>query len=95
MSADSDPSATNVTHQSGGADLNAGRDVNIGGDVVGRDKIVDESTKTGDISNVSGVVAVGHNINVTVTSTSRGVTVEEYLAAVRDVLREPALPCLA
>jgi hypothetical protein len=37
---DSDPdSATNI-NRSGGADLNAGRDINIGGDVVGRDKIV-------------------------------------------------------
>jgi WD40 repeat protein len=31
---------TTVTNVSGGADLNAGRDITIGGDVVGRDKVV-------------------------------------------------------
>jgi len=40
MTADSDPTSTIITNQSGGADLNAGRDITIGGDLVGRDKIV-------------------------------------------------------
>ncbi len=34
---DSDPES--ITNRSGGADLNAGRDLTVGGDVVGRDKI--------------------------------------------------------
>ena len=33
-----------MTSVSGGADLNAGRDITIGGDVVGRDKIVSNAT---------------------------------------------------
>lgn len=40
MTADSDPSSTYTTHHSGGVNLDAQHDVNIGGDVVGRDKIV-------------------------------------------------------
>jgi hypothetical protein len=37
----SDPDSTNnIANRSGGADLNAGRDITIGGDVVGRDKVV-------------------------------------------------------
>jgi len=36
---DSDPDSPTITNRSGGADLNAGRDIIIGGDVVGRDKI--------------------------------------------------------
>ena len=34
-----DDESTNLTHRSGGADLNAQGDINVGGDVVGRDKI--------------------------------------------------------
>src|SRR3972149_10399933 len=33
-----------VQNQSGGADLNAGRGINVGGDVVGRDKIESHTT---------------------------------------------------
>ena len=47
MTANSDPSSIIITTQSGGADLTAGRDIAIGGDVVGRDKIV-SNTYTGD-----------------------------------------------
>jgi hypothetical protein len=37
---DSDPdSTTNITNVNGGVNLDAQRDVNIGGDVVGRDKV--------------------------------------------------------
>lgn len=37
---DSDPgSTTNITNISGGADLNAGCDITVGGDVTGRDKL--------------------------------------------------------
>ena len=35
-----------IENRSGGADLNAGRDITIGGDVVGRDKIVSIATST-------------------------------------------------
>ena len=42
------PQNTSVTSVSGGADLNAGRDIIIGGDVVGRDKIVSTTILTGD-----------------------------------------------
>ncbi len=35
-----DDESTNNTNRSGGADLNAQGDVNVGGDVVGRDKII-------------------------------------------------------
>ena len=38
--AEVDPPATSVTSVSGGANLDAQRDVNIGGDVVGRDKVI-------------------------------------------------------
>jgi hypothetical protein len=34
-----DDESTHITNRSGGVDLNAGSDVNVGGDVVGRDKI--------------------------------------------------------
>ena len=34
------PEPTNITNRSGGADLNAQGGINVGGDVVGRDKIV-------------------------------------------------------
>lgn len=54
MTADSDPSSTIITNQSGGADLNAGRDVTIGGDVTGRDKIT--SVNTGGGAHVEGDV---------------------------------------
>ncbi len=37
---DSDPDSITNINRSGGADLNAGRDITIGGDVVGRDKII-------------------------------------------------------
>jgi hypothetical protein len=40
MTADSDQDSTTDSNRSGGADLNAGRDLTIDGDVVGRDKIV-------------------------------------------------------
>jgi WD40 repeat protein len=36
---DSDPDSTTNINRSGGADLNAGRDITVGGDVIGRDKI--------------------------------------------------------
>ena len=45
---DSDPDSTTNINRSGGADLNAGRDITIGGDVVGRDKIVSNTYITGD-----------------------------------------------
>ena len=83
MTDDSSQPTSNTT-VSGGVNVDAQRDVNVGGDVVGRDKIVDESITTGDIKDVSGVVAVGNNINVTVTSTTRGASVEDYLVAVRE-----------
>jgi WD40 repeat protein len=44
--ADSDPDSITNINRSGGADLNAGRDLTIGGDVVGRDKIT--TVFTGD-----------------------------------------------
>ena len=34
-----EPEPTNITNRSGGSDIEAGRDTNVGGDVVGRDKI--------------------------------------------------------
>ena len=37
---DSDPESTANINRSGGADLNAGRDINITGDVIGRDQII-------------------------------------------------------
>jgi len=37
---DSDPDSITISNQSGGADLNAGRDLTIGGDVVGRYNII-------------------------------------------------------
>lgn len=43
---DSD-SSTNIS-RSGGTDLNAGHDITVGGDVVGRDKIVSTTIYTGD-----------------------------------------------
>jgi hypothetical protein len=39
-----DDESTNITNRSGGADLNAEGDVNVGGDVVGRDKIIQATT---------------------------------------------------
>jgi hypothetical protein len=43
---DSDPDSITISDQSDGADLNAGRDITIGGDVVGRDKIAGSATST-------------------------------------------------
>ena len=45
---DSDPDSITISNRSGGADLNAGRDLTIGGDVVGRDKITSTTILTGD-----------------------------------------------
>ena len=54
-----------VTNRSGGADIDA-NDVSIGGDVIGRDKIVsDNSIKVGNISGVTGL-AIGSGASVTV-----------------------------
>jgi formylglycine-generating enzyme required for sulfatase activity len=39
-----EPEPTNITNRSGGADLNAQGDINVGGDVVGRDKIIQAGT---------------------------------------------------
>ena len=42
---DKGPQVTSTTNVSGGANLDAQRDVNIGGDVVGRDKITQNITE--------------------------------------------------
>lgn len=54
-----------VTNRSGGADINA-NEVEIGGDVVGRDKIVaDNSITVGNISGVTGL-AIGNGARVVI-----------------------------
>ncbi len=68
---DSDQDSTTHINRSGGADLNAGRDINVGGDAVGRDKIVtDNSIKVGNISGVTGL-AIGTGASVTVINQTR------------------------
>jgi tetratricopeptide (TPR) repeat protein len=51
--------------RSGGVDVNSSGAVSIGGDVVGRDKIVDNSIRVGDITGATGV-AVGDRASVTI-----------------------------
>ncbi|CAG0933927.1 5'-methylthioadenosine/S-adenosylhomocysteine nucleosidase [Thermoflexales bacterium] len=56
---------SDTTNRSGGADIGA-NDVSVGGDVVGRDKIVsDNSIKIGDISGVTGL-AIGTGASVVI-----------------------------
>ena len=64
-SSSDDSSKPAVTNRSGGVDINADK-AKVGGDVVGRDKIVsDNSIKIGDITNATGV-AIGAGASVTV-----------------------------
>jgi nucleoside phosphorylase len=54
-----------ITNQSGGIDINA-NEVSVGGDAVGRDKIVsDNSIKVGNISGVTGL-AIGNGASVVI-----------------------------
>jgi hypothetical protein len=52
----SDQGSTTNINRSGGADFNAGRDITVGGDVVGRDKTT--SVNTGGRAHVAGNVNV-------------------------------------
>jgi len=85
MTADSDPASNNISHQSGGVGIDAQRDVTIGGDVVGRDKIEQHTTNT-TFDQREQTVGTQYNVagNLNVTPASRSVTVEEYLTAVRE-----------
>ena len=84
---------TSNTSISGGVDVDAQRDVNIGGDVVGRDKIEQHTTNTtfdqreqnvGTQYNVAGDLHVSH----IPPSTSPGVSREQYLAALAQFCNE-------
>lgn len=66
--------------------LNAGRDLSVGGDFVGRDKTTQTVTITGD---VSGQVAVGHNIQQAQTiGQGKPQVTEEEIQALRQMLVE-------
>jgi nucleoside phosphorylase len=57
-----------ITNQSGGADIDA-NEITVGGDVVGRDKIVsDNSIKVGNVSGVTGL-AIGPGASVIINPT--------------------------
>jgi hypothetical protein len=59
-----------VTNRSGGTDVDA-NEVSVGGDIVGRDKVVsDNSIKVGDISDVTGL-AIGTGARVTVINQAK------------------------
>ena len=62
-----------IANRSGGVDIDADK-AKIGGDVVGRDKIVsDNSIKTGNITNSTGI-AIGAGASVTVISQAPATT---------------------
>jgi hypothetical protein len=50
-------SSTSISNVSGGVNLDAQHDVNVGGDVVGRDKITDRSIHVGNAA--SSAIAIG------------------------------------
>jgi len=64
-----------VQNQSGGADLNAGHDLNIGGDVVGRDKITVTNitvTNITDAQQYDGAVLQDHSVAADVQNVAIG-----------------------
>jgi deoxyadenosine/deoxycytidine kinase len=58
---------SSTTSISGGVNVDAQRDVNISGDVVGRDKIEDKSIKVDDIIGATAV-AIGHGASTSITN---------------------------
>ncbi len=86
---------TDSSETSGGTQLNSQGDLNIGGDVVGRDKITHHQTVAGDSirvtigGNVSGQVAVGKNIQQSqIAGASSTPVTEAELATLRQAVAE-------